>query len=87
MHLVWTHSITFISGEGSYSNNREWAVGVGVKSIPEVDIDYPTAAADAFVTHLAPSLSKQGKKFRFAFTSGALASSDQNGKTMVLAGC
>ena len=61
-----------------YFNNMQRALGIGLKSVPEIDIEYPLAAANAFTTHLVPNLRKNGKKFRFVLTSGLLSSRDQN---------
>ncbi|KAI4859145.1 hypothetical protein F4820DRAFT_440684 [Hypoxylon rubiginosum] len=59
-----------------------WAIGGRATQFPDVEtakkvsIDYTLAAANAFVTELAPKL-PEAQKFRFVFCSGKFAEWDQ----------
>lgn len=47
------------------------------KTAQKINVEYPLALAELFVSHAALS-TKDGKKLRFVFTSGALTERDMN---------
>ncbi|KAI1403325.1 hypothetical protein F4819DRAFT_231387 [Hypoxylon fuscum] len=66
-----------------------WAVGGRATQFPDletakkVSVDYTLAAANAFLTELAPKL-PESQKFRFVFCSGKFAEWDQNKDLMMM---
>ncbi|KAI6088769.1 hypothetical protein F4821DRAFT_232923 [Hypoxylon rubiginosum] len=66
-----------------------WAIGGRATQFPDVEtarkvsVDYTLAAANVFVTELAPKL-LEGQKFRFVFCSGKFAEWDQEKKLRMM---
>ncbi|KAL7624584.1 hypothetical protein AAE478_006151 [Parahypoxylon ruwenzoriense] len=66
-----------------------WAIGGRAGQFPDletarkVSVDYTLAAANAFISELAPKL-PEGQKFRFIFCSGKFAEWDQDKSLLML---